>query len=350
MGANVAPRRTTCPVPGIALRSTSAAALLFAALLFAGGAKSAGQQPIEAVTVGQPQVSPAEFRGDLSKLPFFATSSFPHQGKPYLPRLKGPPPAKVAPKAAELPSAPQAIGGPRPPMPSATHFAGLSDTDLCNFLPPGGQCGAGWPPDPNGDVGPNHYIEAVNDAIAIYNKTGTLLAAFTEDSLWSGVGTPCDGNSFGDPVVVYDWLADRFVLSWFAFALDGVGNPMSPFYQCIAASKTSDPVAGGWWLYPVRTDPGGTGLPSIGDFNDYVKVGLWHDCLYMSANLFNFCSRKGCNGQYDGALFASLSRSDMYNGLPLTYSLGKLPGDAAHDFPFTMSEAGLVSRLPADCV
>ena len=53
---------------------------------------------------------------------------------------------------------------------------------------------------------------------AIYNKTGTLLASFTEDQLWSGAGTtPCNGNSQGDPIVVYDWLADRFVLTWFAF-------------------------------------------------------------------------------------------------------------------------------------
>ena len=63
-------------------------------------------------------------------------------------------------------------------------------------------------------------VEAVNDAIAIYSKTGTLLASFTENNLWSGVGTsPCNGNSQGDPIVIYDWLADRFVITWFALAL-----------------------------------------------------------------------------------------------------------------------------------
>jgi hypothetical protein len=82
----------------------------------------------------------------------------------------------------------------------------------------GGQAGAGWPPDTNGDIGRNHYIQAVNEAYAIYNKSGTLLASFTENSLWSGFGTtPCNGKSYGDPVVLYDQLADRWILAHMAF-------------------------------------------------------------------------------------------------------------------------------------
>ncbi len=170
---------------------------------------------------------------------------------------------------------------------------------------------------------PEPLYQAVNDAIAIYGKSGALLASFTEVNLWNGVGTtPCNGNSQGDPVVVYDWLADRFVITWFAFPIVG-GRPASPFYQCIAASKTSDPVAGGWWLYAVRTDPGGTGQPVVGDLNDYGKFGLWHDCLYMGANLFRYDQTH--HGTYDGVLFGSFSRADLYSGSPLTFSLGRLP-------------------------
>jgi hypothetical protein len=129
-------------------------------------------------------------------------------------------------------------------MPSPIqNFSGLSSFDSCG----GVQCGGGLvPPDPNGDVGLNHYIQAVNDAYAIYNKTGALLASFTENQLWSGAGTsPCNGNGKGDPIVLYDQLADRWILTHFAFADDIFGNPVSPFYQCLAVSKTSDPVAGG---------------------------------------------------------------------------------------------------------
>jgi hypothetical protein len=273
---------------------------------------------IEGVTYEQPKVQPGEFSGDLSRLPREPTTI----GAPkiYRPRLQGPPPTKFVTQPGAAPSAPEQVGGPNAPMPGTIqNFAGLSFNDSCT----GGRCGAGWPPDPNGDVGPNHYIEAVNDAIAIYGKSGALLASFTEDNLWNGVGTtPCNGNSQGDPVVVYDWLADRFVITWLAFSIVS-GRPASPFYQCIAASKTSDPVAGGWWLYAVRADPGGAGQPPVGDLNDYGKFGLWHDCLYMGANLFRYDATH--NGTYDGVLFGSFSRADLYSGSALTFSLGQLP-------------------------
>src|SRR5881394_3911858 len=100
--------------------------------------------------------------------------------------------------------------------------------------------------------------------VAISNS-GARLAAFTENQLWSGAASPpCTGSSQGDPVALYDWLADRFVLTWLAFS-----SSSGPFYQCIAASKTSDPVAGGWWLYAVRMDPGTAGTPPVGYLNDY---------------------------------------------------------------------------------
>jgi len=302
----------------IALRAGMSSA--FAALIFMSSIVAAQAPGVAGITYGQPKVVPAEFNGDLSKLPRAPAGAAIPQNKPYRPRLPGPPSMKILTVGPESASAPQTFSGPLAPMPSPLqNFAGLSFNDSCG----GAQCGSGWPPDPNGDVGPNHYIEAVNTAIGIYSKTGTLLASFTEDSLFSGTSATtflCDGSSQGDPVVIYDWLADRFVITWFAFGFDGLGNPKTPFYQCIAASKTSNPVAGGWWLYAVRTDPGGVGLPPVGDLNDYGKFGLWHDCLYMGANLFNMPA----GGTYDGAMFASFSRADLYSGSPLTFALGQL--------------------------
>jgi hypothetical protein len=218
----------------------------------------------------------------------------------------------IEPAQAQLSAAPL-VAAPNP----SQNFAGMSSNDACT----GGFCGAGWPPDPNGDVGPNHYVQAVNQAIGIYDKSGNLLAAFTEDNLWSGSGTNlCNGNSAGDPIIVYDRLADRWILTWLAFANPSTG----PFYQCIAASKTNDPVAGGYWLYPVRMDDGVV-VPT-GTLNDYPKFALWHDCLYMGANGF----ANGAN--FSGVLFGSFSRSDMYAGNPLTYSVGFLPYPANNLF------------------
>jgi hypothetical protein len=292
----------------------SALALIAGALVFCSSTSFA--QRIDSVSVEVEKVLPGEYNGDLSKASFNGQIG---NFKGYRPRLPAPTTGKFGFSVPE-PSAPGS-GPPTPQvaMPSPIqNFAGTSKADMCT----GGICGAGWPPDTNGDVGPNHYILTVNSAVAIYSKTGTLLASFTEDNLWSGVGTsPCNGNSQGDPVVVYDWLANRWVLTWFAFGVNGLNIPISPYYQCIAASKTADPVTGGWWLYAVRMDPGTAGTPPVGNLNDYGKFALWHDCLYMGANEFSFNPMTG-NATYNGVAYASFSRSDMYAGVALTSAIG----------------------------
>src|SRR5207248_5018193 len=128
--------------------------------------------------------------------------------------------------------------------PTIANFAGL---DFQNW-------GAGHPPDTNGDVGPNHYIQTINTSVGIYDKgTGTRLAAFTFNTLMSQghFGNLCDSNNFGDPVVVYDTFEDRWIITDLAFILSG-GNIVAPAFQCFAVSKTGDPVAGGWTFYSIQ--------------------------------------------------------------------------------------------------
>jgi hypothetical protein len=145
-------------------------------------------------------------------------------------------------------------------------------------------CGGCSPPDTNGDVGPNHYIQMVNASkVAIYNKAGTLLQApFNLGSLWSS--TTCTGN-WGDPVVLYDPLADRWLLSQFN----------SSNQICAAVSKTPDPT-GAYWLYNWN----------VGSFPDYFKFGVWPDAYYMSAN----------EGSYTAYAF---DRAKMLVGQPATF-------------------------------
>jgi len=149
--------------------------------------------------------------------------------------------------------------------------------------------GAGHPPDENGDVGPNYYIQTVNTSIGIYDKSnGNRVAAFTFNSFMSQghFGNLCDTNNFGDPVVLYDSYENRWVITDFAFTLSG-GNAVAPAYQCFAVSKTGDPVSGGWNFYSIL---------SPGALNDYPKFGVWTDGIYMSSNLFGF----GAGGGYVG--------------------------------------------------
>ncbi len=128
------------------------------------------------------------------------------------------------------------------------------------------------PPDTVGDVGPNHYIQAVNARFAIFDKAGNWLVGFPGgvdiNQLWIAAGqggTPCGINNNGDPNVKYDRLADRWVISQFV--------AFNRF--CFAVSMTPDPVAGGWALYD---------FTSGGILNDYPKLGVWPDAYYVSTN------------------------------------------------------------------
>ncbi len=135
-------------------------------------------------------------------------------------------------------------------------------------------CGC-YPPDTNGDVGPNHYMQWVNVHYAVYSKTGTLLLGpLPGNTLFSG--TPfCGSHNNGDPIVLYDQFAGRWMATQFAFA----GSSTPPFYQCIAGSQTDDPT-GSWCAYEF--------LVHNSKFNDYPKFGIWpsQNSYTMTAPLF----------------------------------------------------------------
>jgi len=191
------------------------------------------------------------------------------------------------------------IGGPQAPAPAPlASFLGL---DFNNW-------GAGHPPDTNGDVGPTYFIETVNTSIGIYNKsTGVRIAAFTFDTFMSqgNFGNLCDTDNFGDPVVLYDTFEDRWVISDFAFQLDGAQNVVNPpgNFQCIAVSKNGDPVAGGWNFYSINT---------TGGLGDYPKFGVWPDGIYMSVNMFDYAA----TGGYQNARLYAFNKAQMYAGAP----------------------------------
>ena len=187
-----------------------------------------------------------------------------------------------------------------PAMPTpAVSFGGGSNADNRSLL-------GSWivPPDTNGDVGPNHYVQMLNLTFGIWDKSGTrLVGPLTTRSLWSGLGGLCASNSRGDPIVLYDSLADRWLMSEFAFETDWYqGWAMGPFYECIAISRTSDPT-GQWYLYSF--------LVSETKMNDYPKLGVWPDGYYMSVNQFQEFSES-----WAGAGVAVFERSKMLEGEP----------------------------------
>jgi hypothetical protein len=193
--------------------------------------------------------------------------------------------------------------------------------------------GAGSPPDTTGDVGPQYYIQAVNTSVGIYDKAGNQQAAFTFDTLMSqgAFGNLCDTENFGDPVVLYDSFEDRWVLTDFAFLTDGGGNPISPAYQCFAVSMNGNPLTGGWNFYSIQ----------ISDFlNDYEKLAIWPDGIYMSANMFGF----GPGGTFQTARAWAFNKMQMYAGSPTVQVVAfNIPGG---DFAVMPSNARLQTGTP----
>ena len=153
------------------------------------------------------------------------------------------------------------------------------------------------PPDTNGDVGPNHYVQWVNLSFAIYSKSGALLyGPAAGNTLWTGFGGPCQSSNDGDPIVQYDHLADRWMMSQFALP----NYPSGPFYQCIAVSQTGDPT-GAWYRYAFQI--------SNTKLNDYPKFGVWPDGYYMSVNQF-------VGNTWGGAGVVAFERNKMLLGQP----------------------------------
>lgn len=188
------------------------------------------------------------------------------------------------------------------------------------------------PPDPAGDVGPNHYVQAVNSMLQIFNKTGvSLYGPVTTSVLWNGFTGNWSGHNDGDALVMYDELADRWIIS--QFAVDCGTFPNYTEYELVAVSQTSDPT-GAYYRYAFKFDY----MP------DYPKLGVWHDGYYISVNRFN---TNNSASPFIGAAMGVLERAKMLAGDPtakmIYYKSETLGG----------SGSGLgsdcYSMLPGDC-
>ncbi|HZN74105.1 MAG TPA: hypothetical protein VFC00_20755, partial [Micromonosporaceae bacterium] len=128
------------------------------------------------------------------------------------------------------------------PAPSLT-FNGISNACACT------------PPDIVGDVGPNHYVQMVNLHFGIWNKAGAVLVPTTPIATLFAPIANCN-IGYGDPIVLHDQLANRWILTQFTAA--------APFLLCIAVSQTADPT-GAYFLYAFNST----------NFADYPKYGVW---------------------------------------------------------------------------
>lgn len=137
------------------------------------------------------------------------------------------------------------------------------------------------PPDTNLAVGDSQVVQWVNLSYAVFDKSGNvLLGPVSGRTPWAGMPGPngglhpCATNSDGDPIVLFDHIAHRWLLAQLSYT----GGP--PYYLCIAVSQTND-AKGSFVRYALA-------FSSL--FPDYPKLAVWPDsqnnAYFVSFNMF----------------------------------------------------------------
>ena len=167
------------------------------------------------------------------------------------------------------------------------------------------------PPDTVGVVGATQYVQMVNEGYQVFNKStgASVLGPLSIVSLWSGFGGVCETAGSGDPVVMYDHLANRWVITQFA----GTSVPTD---ECIAVSTTSD-ATGTYFRYAFHLGS---------NFFDYPHLAVWPDGYYMSMNVFNTAGTA-----FLGPQPFAFNRAAMLNGSVATFVTPGITGGPSED-------------------
>jgi MYXO-CTERM domain-containing protein len=278
------------------------AIVLAVAAACSGGSGAEQEEPSRAATIlaRAPSQQPLDVRGPGSQISYGDISrplrdmEQPEDSQPprFFPARPTPRP-QVAPQLVPDTTTVQREIGPFAMPATGLDFLGQGATlGMCDFDAgrdaKGPNCTTtGLPPDTNGAVGAHHYVQLVNGGIGIWDKTGTLvMTPKLLNTVWAGytcthVGCACATQNDGDPVVIYDPIADRWLVA--QFSLPGGGNT-PPSYTCVAVSTTGDPT-GSWARYDYSYN---TAL------NDYTKWGVWTDSFLSTFNSFGNGSADVC--------------------------------------------------------
>lgn len=171
-----------------------------------------------------------------------------------------------------------------------------------------------YPPDTDGEVSDDHYIQIVNATkFNVFSKEGVLLAGpINLNTLFAGLPGPWTNANHGDPIILWDEEAGRWIITQF-YVPDSGNN-----YELFAISESSDPL-GAYHLYAF----------SFGStMNDYPKIGVWRDGYYATYNMFQ-------NGNFTGSRITVVERDKM------------LIGDTDAEM-ISFHKAGYYATMPAD--
>lgn len=136
------------------------------------------------------------------------------------------------------------------------------------------------PPDSNGVIGPTRFMEFVNGAVAVYNRTnGASVQRKSDLKFWADAGLNTSAIAISDPRVIYDPVVQR----WFAVQVDFDPNASDPTTEAndflLAVSTSSNP-AGSWKGFMFQADP------DNGLFADFPTLGIDSNAVYISGDFF----------------------------------------------------------------
>jgi len=195
-----------------------------------------------------------------------------------------------------LPAKPQAAGADKSLQKKAATKLAIGPIDAFEGIGEGmlGYSVDSFPADTTGAAGTTQYVQWVNTSLAVFDKTSKqpVLGPVDGSTLWKGFGGNCEHFNDGDPIVLFDRIDKRWILSQFA-----VGG--SPFSQCVAVSANED-ATGVYYRYEFQYQ----------DFNDYGKLSVWPDAYYATYNMF------GANDAFLGAKVCAFERTKMLQGQP----------------------------------
>ncbi len=207
----------------------------------------------------------------------------------------------------------QTFAGPLVPGSVGLNFDGMGQ----GISGPNGTFTVGSvPPDPNLAVGTTQVVNTVNSAFGIYNKsTGAMTAGpYNIQVLWSTLpaNAPCTGTvtgegvSLSDPVVSFDQMAQRWIISILALPYNSsTGALIAPFYHCIAYSTSADATGG----YDVFQYNPGSVVGLTNDLPDYPKQGVWRDAYTFTYDMFN-----STGSSYVAAVICGMDRNAILGG------------------------------------
>ncbi len=174
------------------------------------------------------------------------------------------------------------------------------------------------PTDPTGAAGPNHYVNGWNSAFSIFDKSGNQIM---EPASLASIGGEFTDETLGDPIILYDEFADRFVILQFSD---------TPESFLIAISQGADPMNDGWYTYRFTTN---------GVLPDYPKISVWGDGYYITTNKN---SRTAATSQ----VVYALERDQMLVGETVQIMSFPLPGIETNGFYSPAGFSGIGEDLP----